>query len=74
MWSFDSSPPVGLECPNRWIDASSGELKARARTAFDRRRWLTGGNDIGYDESVDILARCWSAILAENSRKAWNVA
>lgn len=50
-----------------------GELKARARAAFDRRRWLAGGNDIDYDESVEVLARCWRAIPAENVRKAWNV-
>jgi hypothetical protein len=50
-----------------------GELKARARAAFDRRRWLAEGEEISHDESVDILIQCWNAIPAENIRKAWNV-
>jgi hypothetical protein len=50
-----------------------GELKARARAEFTRRMWRTGETDVAHDESVQILARCWSAIPIENVRKAWNV-
>jgi hypothetical protein len=35
-----------------------GELKARARGEFGLRRWLSGRTDIGYDESLAVLARC----------------
>jgi hypothetical protein len=51
-----------------------GELKARARAEFGRRRWLADGDEIGYDASIDVLTRCWNAIPAENIEKAWNVA
>jgi hypothetical protein len=47
-----------------------GELKARAPGEFGRRRWLSGRTDIGYDESVTVLARCWDAIPGKNVRKA----
>jgi hypothetical protein len=50
-----------------------GELKARARAEFGRRMWGSGGADIDYDESLQILARCWNGIPGENIRKAWNV-
>jgi hypothetical protein len=50
-----------------------GELKARARGEFGRRRWLSGRTNIGYDESVTVLTKCWDAIPDKNVRKAWNV-
>jgi hypothetical protein len=51
-----------------------GELKGCARGEFGRRRWLNGRTDIGYDESVAVLARCWDAIPGKNVRKVWNIA
>jgi hypothetical protein len=50
-----------------------GDLKARARGGFGRRRWLSGRTDIGYDENVTVLARWWDAIPGKNVRKAWNM-
>jgi hypothetical protein len=50
-----------------------GELKARTRAEFGRQRWRAGETDIGSDQSLKILARCWRSIPSENVRKAWNV-
>jgi hypothetical protein len=50
-----------------------GELKSRARAEFGRRRWRDGAADIDYEESLQILTRCWEHIPTENIRKAWNV-
>jgi hypothetical protein len=40
-----------------------GELKSRVRAEFGRYMWRSGGDEIDYDESVQILARCWNAIF-----------
>jgi hypothetical protein len=50
-----------------------GELKARTRGEFGRRRWLSSRTDISYDESVAVLARCWDVIPGKSVRKAWNI-
>jgi hypothetical protein len=50
-----------------------GDLKAGARAEFGRQRWRRGGADVDYDQSLEILARCWRSIPSENVRKAWNV-
>jgi hypothetical protein len=50
-----------------------GELKARARAEFGRMIWRAGEPDITYDQSVEVLGRCWDAIPIENIRKAWDI-
>jgi hypothetical protein len=50
-----------------------GELKARARAEFGRQRWRAGGNDIDYEQSLEILGKSWRSISSENVKNAWNV-
>jgi hypothetical protein len=52
-----------------WI----GAYLASSRLEFGRQRWRAGGADIGYDESLEIVARCWKSISSDNVKKAWNV-
>jgi hypothetical protein len=50
-----------------------GELKARARSAFQRLASINGLQGATYCESITILVDCWNHISPENVMKAWNV-
>jgi hypothetical protein len=50
-----------------------GELKTRARAAFQRLSSINGLQDASYEESIEILVDCWNSISVENIQEAWNV-
>jgi hypothetical protein len=50
-----------------------GELKVRARAEFGRPMWVMCESGVGYDESAEILIRCWNAIPIQDVQKAWDI-
>ena len=48
-----------------------GELKMRARAAFEVYRTCNGRKDIDFHDSISILRDCWSQITPQNIIKAW---
>ena len=48
-----------------------GELKMRARAAFEIYKASKGRRDIDFHDSISILRDCWSKITSENILKAW---
>jgi hypothetical protein len=58
---IDAFPTHGTDRVLATAEADDVELfvPASARAAFDRRRWLADGDEIGHDESLAIFTRCW---------------
>ena len=50
-----------------------GELKMRARAAFESLKEKKMSRDLEYNDSIVILRDCWDCISAENIDKAWEV-
>jgi hypothetical protein len=50
-----------------------GELKSRARMAFQRLAFQEGIRGATYEESITILKECWEKISVQSILKAWNV-
>jgi hypothetical protein len=51
-----------------------GELKSRARRAFEHLTWRIGDRGATPEEAIAVLADAWRAISAENIRSAWELA
>lgn len=50
-----------------------GELKSRARSAFQRLAFQEGIRGATYEQSISILTECWEKISVQKVLKAWDV-
>ena len=66
--------PAGMTSLEEPLDVRIfGELKMKARAAFERFKVNKRSRDIEYHDSILILRDCWASISTENIEKAWAV-